>query len=70
MASTSTGAGVAEFGAELLGLAAACAPGEEGKVDRAAASAAAAAAAAAGDDASFFDKSAKKGKGRELDFGG
>ena len=37
MASTSTGAGVAEFGAELLGLAAACAPGEEGKVDRAAA---------------------------------
>jgi ribosome biogenesis GTP-binding protein YsxC/EngB len=50
MASTSTGAGVAEFGAELLGLAAACAPGEEGKVDRAAASAAAAAAAAAGDD--------------------
>ena len=47
MASTSTGAGVAEFGAELLSLAAECAPGEGGKVDRAAASAAAAAAAAA-----------------------
>ena len=29
MASTSTGAGVAEFGAELLGLAAACAPGRK-----------------------------------------
>ena len=70
MASTSTGAGVAEFGAELLSLAAECAPGEGGKVDRAAASAAAAAAAAAGDDAAVFDAPVKKGKGRELDFGG
>jgi GTP-binding protein len=71
MASTSTGAGVAEFGAELLSLAAECAPGEGGKVDRAAASAAAAAAAAAaGDDAAVFDAPLKKGKARELDFGG
>ena len=69
MASTSTGAGVAQFGAELLGLAAEHAPGEERKVDRAAASAAAAAAAAAGDDASVF-RAPRKGEGRELDFGG
>ena len=70
MASTSTGAGVAEFGAELLGLAAACAPGEEGESGPRRLLAARRRRRRAGDARVFSTKARRRGRGASWTSGG